>query len=107
MSSVNYDNINENITSILHDDVSANMGYMQRCYAIKPDVNELLDLKRRCYSGLIDNIRIIISDLAKQYNLPLYLTSNASKGYHIAMKMGLEYKKTKAADFPPEFINVS
>ncbi|XP_045516857.1 mutS protein homolog 4-like [Pieris brassicae] len=58
--------IADRIRSILLDDAHLEkgaMGSLQRCFAIKPEINGLLDVARRTYSELIDDIQKIVEQL--------------------------------------------
>lgn len=51
----------EKILEIVHEDAMSVMGFtsanMQRCFAIKPQINELLDIARQAYCELIDDMQ--------------------------------------------------
>lgn len=53
------------ILEIIHPDARSLVGYtssnMQRCFAIKPGINDLLDIARQTYCELI-------SDMKSQYD---------------------------------------
>ncbi|KAJ8686387.1 hypothetical protein QAD02_022181 [Eretmocerus hayati] len=56
---------------------------MQRCFAIKPKVSELLDVIRQAYCELIDSMIQYVEDLSIKYGLQLTLGCSAEAGYHI------------------------
>lgn len=51
----------EAILKIVHEDAMSLMGYssanMQRCFAIRPNVSQLLDIARQAYCELIDDMQ--------------------------------------------------
>jgi DNA mismatch repair protein MSH4 len=55
-----YNEIKELIFELIQSDANSVQGYtssnMQRCFAIKPNISELLDIIRQAYCELIDNM---------------------------------------------------
>ncbi|XP_045483961.1 mutS protein homolog 4 [Pieris rapae] len=105
-----YKEIADRIRSILLDDAHLEkgaMGSLQRCFAIKPEINGLLDVARRTYSELIDDIQKIVEQLSETYDLPIRLTQNVMKGFHIAMPVSPKNRRSfNVADLPSIFIQV-
>ncbi|KAJ8975294.1 hypothetical protein NQ317_011635 [Molorchus minor] len=80
---------------------------LQRCFAIKPAINGLLDLVRKTYSERIDDMREYVKGLAEKHDLPLTLGNNQSKGHHIVLNLNQQQKRyMKKSDLPTEFIHV-
>nr|XP_018899761.1 PREDICTED: mutS protein homolog 4-like [Bemisia tabaci] len=79
------------IDKILDKDTTRVTGYaaaqFQRCFAIKADVNGLLDVARYTYSELVAEFQMKVMDLAEQYELPLKSHNTSSKGFHITLKI--------------------
>lgn len=55
-----FDTIQESLKQLLHDDAKSVKGYsascIQRCFAIKSEMHVLLDLARKTYCELVDEI---------------------------------------------------
>ncbi|KAL3273960.1 hypothetical protein HHI36_015383 [Cryptolaemus montrouzieri] len=82
--------IRDKVRTLIHDNAHAaksHNGLLQRCFAIKPGINGLLDLVRKVYSERLDDMRDYVKLLGEKYNLPLTLGNNISKGYHIVFSM--------------------
>ncbi|KAJ8916137.1 hypothetical protein NQ315_004504 [Exocentrus adspersus] len=80
---------------------------MQRCFAIKPGINGLLDLVRKTYSERLDDMREYVKRLAEKYDLTLTLGNNQTKGHHIVLNLNQKQKRyMKKSDLPDEFIEV-
>ncbi|KYN19241.1 MutS protein like protein 4 [Trachymyrmex cornetzi] len=77
----------DKILTLIHADARFVKGCtslsMQRCFAIKPDINELLDVARQIYCELISNMKNMVEQLAVNHKLPLSLEYNVNLGYHI------------------------
>nr|CDS27090.1 mutS protein 4 [Hymenolepis microstoma] len=56
---------------------------VQKCFAIKPGVNVLLDLTRRAYAEQVDDISRYVKELASKYSLPLRIGYNKIRGFFI------------------------
>ncbi|XP_037294385.1 mutS protein homolog 4 [Manduca sexta] len=106
----NYKEISERIKNIIQDDAHLEkgaMGSLQRCFAVKPDINGLLDVARRTYSELIEDIQKIVEQLSETYDLPIRLNQNVMKGFHIVLSLGPKNRqKFCVEDLPPIFIQV-
>lgn len=50
----------EQIKTVINDDTTYLKGSlnlrMQKCYAVRPNVNEFLDIARRAYTEIVDDI---------------------------------------------------
>ncbi|XP_022916222.2 mutS protein homolog 4-like [Onthophagus taurus] len=110
LSNSNFVVIRKLIHLLIHTDArpgKGNQGTIQRCFAVKPGVNALLDIVRKSYSERVDDMREYVKELAGKYNLPLTLSNNCKKGYHIVLALNQQTKKSfKKSDLPPEFIQV-
>lgn len=55
-----FDVILEQIKTVINDDTTYLKGSLhmrtQKCYAVRPDVNEFLDIARRAYTEIVDDI---------------------------------------------------
>ncbi|KAK9888019.1 hypothetical protein WA026_000303 [Henosepilachna vigintioctopunctata] len=102
--------IRDTVRTLIHENAycaKSQNGLTQRCFAIKPGINGLLDLVRKIYSERLDDMREYVKVLGEKYDLPLILGNNASKGYHIVLTLNKHQKMTmKKSDLPKEFIQV-
>ncbi|XP_050351143.1 mutS protein homolog 4-like [Nymphalis io] len=63
-----YEEIANRIRNVIQDDAHLEkgaMGSLQRCFAVKPEINGLLDVARRTYSELIEDIQKIVEQLSE------------------------------------------
>lgn len=60
LSTLRFDRILEQIKTVINDDTTYLKGSlnlrMQKCYAVRPNVNEFLDIARRAYTEIVDDI---------------------------------------------------
>ncbi|KAJ2949250.1 hypothetical protein O0L34_g6203 [Tuta absoluta] len=105
-----YNEISERIKTVIQDDAHLEkgaMGSLQRCFAVKPEINGLLDVARRTYSELIEDIQKIVEQLSESYDLPIRLNQNMMKGFHIVMSIAPKNRRNfNVEDLPPIFIQV-
>ncbi|XP_018342964.1 PREDICTED: mutS protein homolog 4-like [Trachymyrmex septentrionalis] len=77
----------DKILTLIHADARFVKGCtslsMQRCFAIKADINQLLDVARQIYCELISDMKNMVEQLAVKHKLPLSLEYNINLGYHI------------------------
>ncbi|XP_073400920.1 mutS protein homolog 4 isoform X2 [Dendrobates tinctorius] len=97
----------EKIKMVINDDTRYTRGCLnmrtQKCYAVKPNINEFLDIARRTYAEIVDDIAAMISKLSDQYNLPLRTSFSTTRGFFIQMNMEGNMQES----LPAEFIKVS
>nr|XP_012135702.1 PREDICTED: mutS protein homolog 4-like [Megachile rotundata] len=104
-----FQSIRERILETIHPDARSVTGYtssnMQRCFAIKAGINDLLDIARQTYCELIDDMKTMVENLSAKYQLILSLNCNASLGYHVQVILP---KNVNPDTFEPpaEFIEV-
>lgn len=105
-----YVEIADRIRNIIQDDAHLEkgaMGSLQRCFAVKPNINGLLDVARRTYSELIEDIQKIVEQLSETYDLPVRLNQNVMKGFHIVLPIAPKNRRHfNVDDLPPIFIQV-
>ncbi|XP_045498270.1 mutS protein homolog 4-like [Colias croceus] len=105
-----YNEIAERIRGVLLDDAHLEkgaMGSLQRCFAVKPEINGLLDVARRTYSELIEDIQKIVEQLSETYDLPIRLNQNVMKGFHIVLPVAPKNRRDfNVNDLPAIFIQV-
>lgn len=60
ISPLRFDMILEQIKTVINDDTSYMKGSLnmrtQKCYAVRPNINEFLDIARRAYTEIVDDI---------------------------------------------------
>ncbi|XP_076634761.1 mutS protein homolog 4 [Colletes latitarsis] len=104
-----YQLMKERILETIHSDARSVSGYtsanMQRCFAIKAGINDLLDIARQTYCELIDDMKTMVENLTSKYHLPLSLGCNASLGYHVQAILPRNLD-TERFNPPDEFIEV-
>ncbi|CAH1129253.1 unnamed protein product [Ceutorhynchus assimilis] len=106
----NFEAIKNLLRQTIHEDAYSARGQQadqQRIWAIKPEINGLLDLVRKTFSERIEDMREYIKNLSTKYDLPLTLSNNNKKGYHIVLSLNQNQRKhMKSSDLPEEFIQV-
>ncbi|KAL0882963.1 hypothetical protein ABMA27_016456 [Loxostege sticticalis] len=106
----NYKEIADRIHNVIQEDAHLEkgaMGSLQRCFAVKPEINGLLDVARRTYSELIEDIQKIVENLSESYDLPLRLNQNMLKGFHIVLPIAPKNRRSFCTeDLPAIFIQV-
>ncbi|XP_068633556.1 mutS protein homolog 4-like [Battus philenor] len=105
-----YNEIYQRIRKIIQEDAHLEkgaMGSLQRCFAVKPDINGLLDVARRTYSELIEDIQKIVEQLAESHDMPLRVSQNVMKGFHIILPIAPKNRcNFNVEDLPDIFIQV-
>ncbi|XP_047533429.1 mutS protein homolog 4-like [Vanessa atalanta] len=105
-----YEEIANHIRNVIQDDAHLEkgaMGSLQRCFAVKPEINGLLDVARRTYSELIEDIQKIVEQLSETYDLPIRLNQNVMKGFHVVLPVAPKNRRQFIVeDLPPIFIQV-
>ncbi|XP_065836479.1 mutS protein homolog 4-like isoform X2 [Oscarella lobularis] len=100
----------EHIDRIIHDDTHYQRGTLhmitQKCFAVKPNINGLLDIARQTYTELIDNINSLVQRESVETDLPLRTAYNASRGFFIQMTVGGRGAQQMPDSFPETFIKV-
>ncbi|XP_076454636.1 mutS protein homolog 4-like [Babylonia areolata] len=98
------------INLIIHEDTMYQKGTLpmrtQKCFAVKPKVNGLLDVARRAYTEIVDDITAMIRQLGQQYNLPMKSAFSTVRGFYIQLYCGGK-DSFSAKDLPPVFLKVT
>ncbi|XP_044891961.1 mutS protein homolog 4 isoform X3 [Felis catus] len=96
----------EKIKTIINDDARYMKGCLnmrtQKCYAVRSNINEFLDIARRTYTEIVDDIAGMISQLAEKYSLPLRTSFSSARGFFI--QMTTDCAALPNNQLPPEFI---
>jgi len=108
------------IQEVIHDEAKVIKGSshmkLQRCFAVKGGINGLLDVARRTYCEIVDDIEMSVRQLSEEHGIPLRIGFNAQRGYHVQIsnqKQKNSGKKTigtnnvpnlKIADLPKNFL---
>lgn len=102
-----YQLIKEKILSVVHTDARSVLGFtpanMERCFAIRAGINDMLDIARQVYCELIDNMQSFVNKLMEKHKFSLSLSCNAALGYHIEMEVPRR-RSFEIDDLPEEFI---
>ncbi|XP_066228301.1 mutS protein homolog 4 [Saccopteryx leptura] len=99
----------EKIKTVINDDVRYMKGCLnmrtQKCYAVRSNINEFLDIARRTYTEIVDDIAGMISQLAEKYSLPLRTSFSSARGFFI--QMTIDCMALPNDQLPSEFIKIS
>uniref|UniRef100_A0A8C5VB46 MutS homolog 4 n=1 Tax=Microcebus murinus TaxID=30608 RepID=A0A8C5VB46_MICMU len=99
----------EKIKTVINDDARYMKGCLnmrtQKCYAVRSNINEFLDIARRTYTEIVDDIAGMISQLGEKYNLPLRTSFSSSRGFFI--QMTTDCTALPSDHLPSEFIKIS
>ncbi|XP_039767855.1 mutS protein homolog 4 isoform X2 [Ornithorhynchus anatinus] len=99
----------EKIKIVINDDARYLKGCLnmrtQKCYAVRSNINEFLDIARRTYTEIVDDIAGMITQLAEKYGLPLKTSFSSARGFFIQMNMNCSALPN--GQLPSEFIKVT
>ncbi|XP_065529075.1 mutS protein homolog 4 isoform X5 [Lathamus discolor] len=99
----------EKITTVINDDTRYTKGCLsmrtQKCYAVKPNINEFLDIARRTYTEIVDDIAGMITQLAEKYNLPMKTSFSSARGFFI--QMNIDSSTLPNGQLPSEFTKIT
>nr|XP_053629834.1 mutS protein homolog 4-like isoform X4 [Cherax quadricarinatus] len=97
----------EVLREVLHEDARLVKGAAamrtQRCYAIKSQVNGLLDVARKIYSEIIDDITEHVEAAGSEHGVCARVGHNAARGFHITVPIT---KRGPPPRIPKAFIQV-
>ncbi|KAF8773833.1 MutS protein like protein [Argiope bruennichi] len=100
--------LQEKISLVIHTDARWQKGvlnmHMQKCFAVKPNINGLLDVARRAYSESVNDVSDIVKQLEKQYNLPLQVGYSSVRGFFIQIPCKL---LSPQKELPSVFLKVN
>ncbi|KAK1793600.1 hypothetical protein P4O66_011973, partial [Electrophorus voltai] len=104
-----FESILAQIKTVINDDTSYMKGSLnmrtQKCYAVRPNVSEFLDIARRAYTEVVDDISGLVDQLGEKYELPLRTSFSTARGFFIQLK--LEGVVLPDGQLPGEFIKVT
>ncbi|XP_032883746.1 mutS protein homolog 4 [Amblyraja radiata] len=99
----------EEIKTVINDDTRYIKGCLnmrtQKCYAVRPNINEFLDIARRTYAEIVDDVAGMIVQLGEKYNLPLKTSFSTSRGFFILLSC--EGASFPNGQLPSEFMKVT
>ncbi|XP_061751268.1 mutS protein homolog 4 isoform X1 [Nerophis ophidion] len=104
-----FDIILKQIHTVINDDTTYLKGSLnmrtQKCYAVRPNINEFLDISRRAYTEIVDDIAGFVNQMAEKSGFPMRTSFSTARGFFIQMKLeGIILPQGK---LPPEFIKVT
>ncbi|CAK8673692.1 unnamed protein product [Clavelina lepadiformis] len=103
---VRFNHILELLETVIHKEARYQKGLLnmktQRCFAVKSEINGVLDLCRKSYTEYIDDINDLIRQLSEKHDLPLKSSFNGTRGFHIQMPA-----PKQSSSFPEDFIKVT
>uniref|UniRef100_A0A6Q2ZI71 DNA mismatch repair proteins mutS family domain-containing protein n=1 Tax=Esox lucius TaxID=8010 RepID=A0A6Q2ZI71_ESOLU len=104
-----FDKILKQIKTVINDDTNYLKGSLnmrtQKCYAVRPNINEFLDISRRAYTEIVDDIAGLVDQMGEKYALPLRTSFSTARGFFIQMK--LEGVALPDGKLPADFIKVT
>ncbi|XP_032356934.1 mutS protein homolog 4 [Etheostoma spectabile] len=104
-----FDMILEQIKTVINDDTTYLKGSLnmrtQKCYAVRPNINEFLDIARRAYTEIVDDIAGLVNQMGERYGFPMRTSFSTARGFFIQMK--LEGVVLPEGKLPSEFIKVT
>ncbi|KFV76134.1 MutS protein 4, partial [Dryobates pubescens] len=99
----------EKITTVINDETRYSKGCLnmrtQKCYAVKPNISEFLDITRRTYTEIVDDIAGMITQLAEKYNLPMRTSFSSARGFFI--QMNIDASTLPNGQLPSEFTKIT
>uniref|UniRef100_UPI00398F1709 mutS protein homolog 4 isoform X1 n=1 Tax=Pristiophorus japonicus TaxID=55135 RepID=UPI00398F1709 len=99
----------EKIKTVINDDTRYIKGCLnmrtQKCYAVRPNINEFLDIARRTYAEIVDDVAGMIAQLGEKYNLPLKTSFSTTRGFFI--QLSCEGASFPNGQLPSEFMKVT
>uniref|UniRef100_A0AAA9SW75 MutS protein homolog 4 n=1 Tax=Bos taurus TaxID=9913 RepID=A0AAA9SW75_BOVIN len=99
----------DKIKTVINDDARYMKGCLnmrtQKCYAVRSNINEFLDIARRTYTEIVDDIAGMITQLAEKYSLPLRTSFSSARGFFIQMTTDCTVLPND--QLPSEFIKIS
>ncbi|XP_021013742.2 mutS protein homolog 4 isoform X1 [Mus caroli] len=99
----------DKIKTVINDDARYMKGCLnmrtQKCYAVRSNISEFLDIARRTYTEIVDDIAGMIAQLAEKYSLPLRTSFSSSRGFFI--QMATDCAALSSDQLPSEFIKIS
>uniref|UniRef100_A0A3Q3E6L5 MutS homolog 4 n=1 Tax=Labrus bergylta TaxID=56723 RepID=A0A3Q3E6L5_9LABR len=104
-----FDMILEQIKTVVNDDTTFLKGSLnmrtQKCYAVRPNINEFLDIARRAYTEIVDDIAGLVNQMGEKYGWPMRTSFSTARGFFIQMKF--EGAVLPEGKLPAEFIKVT
>ncbi|KAM7403012.1 hypothetical protein PAMA_003775 [Pampus argenteus] len=104
-----FDIILTQIKTVINDDATYLKGSLnmrtQKCYAVRPNINEFLDIARRAYTEIVDDIAGLVNQMGEKYGLLMRTSFSTPRGFFIQMK--LEGVILPEGKLPSEFIKVT
>ncbi|XP_077189415.1 mutS protein homolog 4 isoform X2 [Paroedura picta] len=99
----------EKIKTVINDDTRYTKGCLnmrtQKCYAVKPNINEFLDIARKTYTEIVDDIAGMITQLSEKHNLPLKTSFSSARGFFI--QMNADCPSIHNGQLPAEFSKIT
>ncbi|XP_028395701.1 mutS protein homolog 4-like [Dendronephthya gigantea] len=107
LSEPRFKKIMAEIQKVIHDDTRYQKGTMnmrtQKCFAIKPHINGLLDVARRTYTEIVDDSLALVKQLGERHDLPIKSAYNTTRGFHAQMNLN---NNISIEELPSQFIKV-
>ncbi|XP_046376598.2 mutS protein homolog 4-like isoform X1 [Haliotis rufescens] len=105
-----FEAIMSKIHTVIHEDTKYEKGTLnirtQKCFAVKPNLNGLLDVGRRTYTEIVDDIAEMVKQIGEKYSLPLRTAYNTVRGFYIQLYCGGKEAYTQET-LPGIFIKIT
>ncbi|XP_064400656.1 mutS protein homolog 4-like isoform X2 [Halichondria panicea] len=84
-----FDILLSKINAVVHDDTHYQKGALnirtQKCFCLKSDTNSMLNVTRKLYSEIIEDIALMTEQLSSEHGLTLRSVFNCSRGFYLQM----------------------
>ncbi|XP_053729471.1 mutS protein homolog 4 isoform X2 [Synchiropus splendidus] len=104
-----FDLILKQIHTVISDNTSYVRGVLdmrtQKCFAVRPNINEFLDIARRAYAEIVEDIAGLVDLMSEKYGAPMRTSFSSSRGFFIQMKRHVN--AFPDGRLPAEFIKVT
>ncbi|VDO93038.1 unnamed protein product [Soboliphyme baturini] len=102
-----FQSISNQISATLNDEITYQKGALkmrnQKCFAVKSNLNGLLDISRRTYSELVNDVQELTLDIVSDYNLPLRCGYSSGRGFYLQLNLR---EVQDIQEFPAILMNV-
>jgi len=79
----------------------------QMCFALKPGLNGMLDVSRKTYTEIVEDIQDLVRQLSIEHSLPLKINFNGTRGFFIQMFDPMHGKSSESKKLPEIFLKIT
>lgn len=102
-----YGEILQRIRLFISDTCTVTKGHINykttKLFAIEPSVDKYLEIKRKTYSEILENMTSLAAYYEKEYNRPIRLNYQTNRGYHFLIPMSDTEQQDGSALLPNVF----